>query len=483
MAQQIQLRNGTSSAWSTANSTLAQGEMGVTTDTNIFKIGTGSTAWNSLATAPTASPTQTIAYRSLGDGGDGNVTISSGTTTLTRDMFYNNLTISGTGSIFTNGYRIFVKNILDLSNAPVGAINFNGANGANASGSTPGAVGTAIVAGSVAGTQAGSAGFAGVTLNGGSSASAGGTGGNGGSSNSSGAGGIGLFAFTFTVTAGNTASVGAAYSVGTFTFYVTTALTNVATSLVTIGTGVPPSSGTLTFVSGTGTGPIVYSAVGAPAASNGLAAAGTTSTNPLFLRRFESNLIRGVALVLGGSGGRGGSAGSGDGVNSSGAGGAGGNGAGVMALYVNTIVRSSNTPSGVIQCIGGNGGNGGNATTGITGGGGGGSAGGGGWIYLAYNSLAGPTITNFIQADGGTGGTGGNGFGTVNPTLGSGSGGMGAYGGRITLFNIVSQTGLERYGDATALENPEVTTGNLSQVQFGLAPGDGAMPGLCRVTI
>jgi len=48
MAVQIQIRNGTASAWTSANPTLAVGEMGAETDTGRFKIGTGSTAWNSL---------------------------------------------------------------------------------------------------------------------------------------------------------------------------------------------------------------------------------------------------------------------------------------------------------------------------------------------------------------------------------------------------------------------------------------------------
>ena len=48
MAQQIQLRNGTAAQWTSANPTLAAGELGVETDTNKFKVGTGSTAWNSL---------------------------------------------------------------------------------------------------------------------------------------------------------------------------------------------------------------------------------------------------------------------------------------------------------------------------------------------------------------------------------------------------------------------------------------------------
>ena len=45
----IKLRRGTASQWTTANPTLAAGEMGVETDTNKFKFGNGSTAWTSLA--------------------------------------------------------------------------------------------------------------------------------------------------------------------------------------------------------------------------------------------------------------------------------------------------------------------------------------------------------------------------------------------------------------------------------------------------
>jgi hypothetical protein len=48
MAQQIQLRNGTYSQWTSANTLLAIGEVGVETDTNRFKVGTGNTAWNNL---------------------------------------------------------------------------------------------------------------------------------------------------------------------------------------------------------------------------------------------------------------------------------------------------------------------------------------------------------------------------------------------------------------------------------------------------
>ena len=52
MAVQIQLKRDTNSNWSTANTVLAEGEIGINTTTNQFKIGNGSTPWNSLSYAP-----------------------------------------------------------------------------------------------------------------------------------------------------------------------------------------------------------------------------------------------------------------------------------------------------------------------------------------------------------------------------------------------------------------------------------------------
>lgn len=51
MAVQIQLRRDTAAAWASVNPTLLDGEAGFETDTGKFKIGDGSTAWNSLAYA------------------------------------------------------------------------------------------------------------------------------------------------------------------------------------------------------------------------------------------------------------------------------------------------------------------------------------------------------------------------------------------------------------------------------------------------
>ncbi len=48
MAQTIQLRGGTAAAWTSANPILAQREMGVETDTQLYKIGNGVDNWNTL---------------------------------------------------------------------------------------------------------------------------------------------------------------------------------------------------------------------------------------------------------------------------------------------------------------------------------------------------------------------------------------------------------------------------------------------------
>lgn len=48
MPVQIQMRRGTTGQWSAANPTLAAGEVGVDTSLTKFKVGNGSTAWNSL---------------------------------------------------------------------------------------------------------------------------------------------------------------------------------------------------------------------------------------------------------------------------------------------------------------------------------------------------------------------------------------------------------------------------------------------------
>lgn len=54
----------------------------------------------------------------FGNGSDGNVTISANTS-LSRDMYYNTLTVNSSVTLFTNGFKIFVKETL-TNNGTIG---------------------------------------------------------------------------------------------------------------------------------------------------------------------------------------------------------------------------------------------------------------------------------------------------------------------------------------------------------------------------
>ena len=73
-----------------------------------------------------------------GDGRDGDATIS-GTTTITRDMFYRNLAIQNGGSLKTGGFRVYVLKKLTIDSG--GRLGADGANAQNASGAAGGAGG------------------------------------------------------------------------------------------------------------------------------------------------------------------------------------------------------------------------------------------------------------------------------------------------------------------------------------------------------
>lgn len=371
MALQIEWRHGTAATWTSTNPILAQGEKGVETDTGQFKIGDGTTAWTSLAYKGQTGPTQSNPYRSFGDGSDGNVTISSGVTTMSRDMYYNNLTLSGSGQLFTNNYKLFVKGNLDITAAGIGAINNNGSNGTNgtngASGGAGGIAPTANASGTLAGNSQPGNGGNGSINNGSNGTGASALTGNGGGQNGSSAGGAG----------------------------------------------------------GTGTG--------------GNAGGSSTPTVTL-VQRFETNFLRGIALIGGGGSGGGGGGGGGDGTYSGGGGGSGGMGAGALIIYANNIIKSSSTSASCIQAIGGTGGNGGNGDpAGSTGGGGGGASGSGGWIMIYYNNLFGPTIANMIDASSNQAGTGGIGY---NAGV-SAKGGNGANAGTISWYQVPTAQGVK----------------------------------------
>ena len=77
---------------------------------NITAVGGDSTKETGLIQVAQFSSNPDGVY---GSGVDGNVTISSNSS-LSRDMYYNNLTINSSIQLAPNGYRIFVKNQLIL---------------------------------------------------------------------------------------------------------------------------------------------------------------------------------------------------------------------------------------------------------------------------------------------------------------------------------------------------------------------------------
>lgn len=85
--------------------------------------------WGGFVSAVSTSPEATVASGSIaaatnrvaklfGNGIDGDVTISTNVF-LSRDMYYNNLTVDSGYTLFTNGFRVFVKGTL-TNNGTVG---------------------------------------------------------------------------------------------------------------------------------------------------------------------------------------------------------------------------------------------------------------------------------------------------------------------------------------------------------------------------
>ena len=71
----IQLRRGSASSWSSQNSVLSQGELGFDIDSGLFKIGDGSTAWNSLTYYKVKNIVQGSGI-AVSDNGSGTFTVS-----------------------------------------------------------------------------------------------------------------------------------------------------------------------------------------------------------------------------------------------------------------------------------------------------------------------------------------------------------------------------------------------------------------------
>lgn len=278
----------------------------------------------------------------FGDGSDGNVTVS-GAVTLTRDMYYDTLTLAAGAALNPAGYRIFCKTALDLSNAPAGAIRRNGNDG---TAGTDGLI-TSIPASGPAGAAA---------LAAGDTMGASGAGGAGGGQNGAGVGVPG-------------GSAGGANGLG--------------------GRGGAGSAGT----NGTDTN------------GGALGSGGTVVDRAL--RLLSTVLAVGAQLISGGGGGGpGGGAGGATGVGVGGTGASGASGGGVIAIFARTIIRGASTAAGAIQAIGGNGKKGGDGNNNSVGAGGASGGGGGGFIYVVYRYLSGVAAAIF-DVTGGNGGNGG----------------------------------------------------------------------------
>uniref|UniRef100_A0A6M3JR13 Tail protein n=1 Tax=viral metagenome TaxID=1070528 RepID=A0A6M3JR13_9ZZZZ len=270
---------------------------------------TGASAWARLAkggalqylrmnagdTAPewATAPSDSIAM--YGDGNDGNVTISVNTN-LSRDMYYNNLTIDSTKILSTKGYRIFVAGALDNN----GTIEHNGASTANGTGG----------AGAVTGTMSG--------------------GGDGGNSNGGGGGGGGGGGLIFIAsrTIDNTGGViqanGGNGSDG------------ISIAEGQSGTGSAGGSVSPSAEGGAG---------GAGGQGNGTAGgAGGTTTTTYGVRSALQELVS--KTIGGGAGGGGGSC-----NQTIGAGGGGGGGGGAIIIIYDTV-----TAWATEECAGGSGG-------------------------------------------------------------------------------------------------------------------------------
>jgi hypothetical protein len=289
-----------------------------------------------------------------GDGSDGNATVTT-PIIMTTDSYYLNLTISGSGSINTNGYTLYVSGVLDLSAAAAGAI--FAPSGANASGTAPGAGGTTSgVAGVTVPTGfSGGAGGSGGAIgsNGGSSAAViGGMGGNGGSS-SAGSGGF---------------SGGFAGGLNTFT-------------------DVRRPGAPLVFFAGSSVSPIGGGCGGAGGGGGTLAltAGGGGGGGGCGLTLYAGTIVTSAstpaAVIKGGIGGNGGNGG----TNGGGCGGGGGGG----PVIVGYGVRVGPTITNGIRTQGGSAGSGGTGTGGPA------NAGGGSGAIHVYNLLTGTGVTVF----------------------------------------------------------------------------------------
>lgn len=337
----------------------------------------------------------TTAALMFGTGADGAATISSGTITLTRDMHYTNLTLSGTGAINPAGWRLFVSGTLDLSAAAAGAIAVNGVPANNASGASGGAASGGLSQRTVGQSpQTGGAGGAGSTGIG----SAGTTGasttyGNGGNGGAAGAGGSATSAGG-AAGAGGTETVQIPLNTPTMNFWLPANNASLASGLIGGGGGGGGGDGT-----------------------NAGGGGGSGGSYGGIIALYARNIQRGAnatASLLQAKGSNGGAGANGVAGNAAGGGGGGGGGGGL--IYIVTEALLGTAIANALDVSGGTGGAGGTGA-GTGHGGNGGTGGAGGSIQIV--NLVTPSFTTSAWNTAGT-------AGSTTSTIAAGAGGAGA---------------------------------------------------------
>lgn len=116
MSTQIQVRRDTAANWTSANPTLASGEIALETDTGFLKVGDGSTAWTSLGYAPLGKPISwsfTPYNMTLGNG-----TVSAQYTITGKLVVFEFRITLGSTSAVTSNIGIPLPNSWDMAASP-----------------------------------------------------------------------------------------------------------------------------------------------------------------------------------------------------------------------------------------------------------------------------------------------------------------------------------------------------------------------------